>query len=194
LKSNILSATFLDTNFLHDDRPSMKSKTILSIALITFTIGVKSILPARSTPVLIVQNSTAENLFNSALAKSEAGDIQGAIADYTEAIRLHPNYAQAYNKRGILRGRNLKDYPTAKADFDRAIEIDPNYADAYYNRARVRNFLGDKDGAIADFQKAADIYQKEGKTQDYQDAINHLKTLQKLSFELRNVFNSKLKI
>ncbi|MEG5014978.1 MULTISPECIES: tetratricopeptide repeat protein [unclassified Microcoleus] len=164
----------------------MKSSFYNLIAtLVIFTIfgNISLAVSAKSSAILIAQKTIvqnpAEDLFNSALAKSEAGDIQGAIADYTEAIRLNPNYAKAHNKRGIIHGRNLKDYPAAKADFDRAIEINPNYGDAYYNRARVREFLEDKPGAIADYQKAAELYQKDGNTNDYQDAIQHLQILQK---------------
>ncbi|MEG5063585.1 tetratricopeptide repeat protein [Microcoleus sp. B3-A4] len=163
----------------------MKSSFYNLIApLVIFTIfgNIFPAVYAKSSAILIAQETIvqnpAEDLFNRALAKSEAGDIQGAIADYTEAIRLNPNYAKAYNKRGIIHGRNLKDYPAAKADFDRAIEINPNYGDAYYNRARVREFLEDKPGAIADYQKAAEVYQKDGNTNDYQDALKHLQMLQ----------------
>ncbi|MGB3262319.1 MAG: tetratricopeptide repeat protein [Microcoleus sp.] len=158
-------------------------KLIATIGTFTIFSNISPAVLAESSAILIAQKTIvqnpAEDLFNSASTKSEAGDLEGAIADYTAAIRLNPNYAQAYNKRGIIHGRNLKDYPAAKADFDRAIEIDPNYGDAYYNRARVREFLKDKEGAIGDYQKAADIYQKSGNTNDYQDAIKHLKILQR---------------
>jgi tetratricopeptide (TPR) repeat protein len=66
-----------------------------------------------------------------------------------------------------------------EADFDRAIEINPNYGDAYYNRAKVRYFLEDKPGAIADYQKAAELSQKSGNTNDDRDAINHIQRLPK---------------
>ena len=156
---------------------------IATLGILTIFGSMPPAVAAQFSEILIAQKTIAQNpaedLFNSGLAKSEAGDIPGAIADYTEAIRLNPNYAKAHNKLGIIRGRHLKDYPAAKADFDRAIEINPNYGDAYYNRARVRKFLEDKPGAIGDYQKAAELYQKSGNTNDYQDAIKHLQILQK---------------
>lgn len=155
---------------------------IATLGIVTIFGNISPAVSAQASVILIAQKTIvqnpAEDLFNSGLAKSEAGDFAGAIADYTAAIRLNPNYAKAYNKRGIIHGRNLKDYPAAKADFDRAIAINPNYGDAYYNRARVREFLEDNAGAIADYQKAAELYQKDGNTKDYRDAIKHLQILE----------------
>ena len=56
-----------------------------------------------------------------------------AIADYTTAIQLKPDYAEAYNDRGFayyLKG----DGERAIADYTRAIELRPNYPTAYNSR------------------------------------------------------------
>ena len=52
--------------------------------------------------------------------------------------------------------------------------INPNYAEAYNSRGNARSELGDKQGAIQDFQKAADLFQKQGDTNSYNKAINNL--------------------
>ena len=56
-----------------------------------------------------------------------------AIADCTEAIRLDPKFADAYNLRGNAyagKGERLK----AIADYTEAIRLNPQYGNAYCNR------------------------------------------------------------
>jgi Flp pilus assembly protein TadD len=55
------------------------------------------------------------------------GDIDQAIADYTEAIRLDPYDAEAYNGRGFAYG-SKGEYDRAIADYTEAIRLNPNYA------------------------------------------------------------------
>lgn len=64
-----------------------------------------------------------------------------AIADFTEAIKLSPRFANVYNGRGVTR-RLKGDLDQAAADFDLAIEISPNQARAYANRGLVRLLHG----------------------------------------------------
>jgi tetratricopeptide (TPR) repeat protein len=77
-----------------------------------------------------------------------------AIAEYTTAIRLNPDYAEAYNDRGFayyLRGNPER----AIADYTRAIELRPNYPKAYNSRGVVYMAHGyGRAKAIADFDQA----------------------------------------
>ena len=90
---------------------------------------------------------------NRGIVRSELGDKQGAIDDFTLAIKINPNDALAYNNRGLVRSE-LGDKPGAIDDFNQAIKINPNYALAYNNRGNVRDDLGDKPGAIDDYTQA----------------------------------------
>jgi tetratricopeptide (TPR) repeat protein/S1-C subfamily serine protease len=91
--------------------------------------------------------------YNRGNVRNELGDKPGAIDDYTQAIKINPNLAQAYYNRGNVRN-DLGDKQGAIDDYNQAIKINPNYADAYYNRGIVRDELGDKQGAIDDYTQA----------------------------------------
>ena len=63
-------------------------------------------------------------------------------------------------------------------DYTEAIRLNPGYADAYYNRGLTYIKLNKKEEAIADFQKAAQLYQQLGRNTSYQDALKRLEEFQ----------------
>jgi tetratricopeptide (TPR) repeat protein len=100
----------------------------------------------------------ADDFFVSGNQKYEAGDFQGALADYNQTIALNPNYTYAYNNRGALKEEKLNDLQGALADYNRAITLDPNFTDAYYNRGTLKHFkLNDIPGALADYNRSIAI-------------------------------------
>ena len=101
-----------------------------------------------------------------------AVDHDEEIRCFTEAIRLKPDYAEAYYNRGIARG-DKGDLEGAVKDYAEAIRINPDHAEAYYNRGSVRESKGDLEGAIRDYGEAirlqpddADAYYNRGSARE----------------------------
>ena len=57
----------------------------------------------------------------------EKEEYDKAIAEFSRAIELDPNYAGAYLSRGVAYGRK-GEYDKAGADSTKAIELDPRIA------------------------------------------------------------------
>jgi tetratricopeptide (TPR) repeat protein len=113
------------------------------------------------------------------LKANKLRDIQGALADYNRAIQLDPNLALTYSNRGVLKENKLQDIQGALADYNRAIQLNPNFAGAYGWRGKLKyTRLNDRSGAIVDIQQAAKLFQQQGNTQYYQQAIDYLKKIE----------------
>lgn len=115
--------------------------------------------------------------YNRGVARAEMGELRGAIQDYSQALRINPNLASVYYNRGVARAE-LGEKQGAIDDFTAALKINPNLASAYYNRGLAYASIGDIAGALADYQTAADMYQQQGKEEEYQDAIARIRELQ----------------
>ena len=83
----------------------------------------------------------------------EKKEFELAIRDCSEAIRLCPKYAEAYNKRAIAHGRK-KDYDLAIEDFSKAIRLNSKEPDYYCSRGTCYARKKELDDALADFAVA----------------------------------------
>jgi tetratricopeptide (TPR) repeat protein len=107
---------------------------------------------AQAAPVVTERHLSAQEYLERAVARPN-DDLEGMLADYSEALRLNPQYTEAFSNRGVVRAA-MGDLEGAIADYDVALRLDPHYAYAFNNRGIARRAMGDLEGAIADYDEA----------------------------------------
>jgi tetratricopeptide (TPR) repeat protein len=112
------------------------------------------------TTIISAGADTPANLatahFNRANAYRRQGQLDLAIADYDESLRLDPTNAGALvNRGGAWAAKGMHEQ--AIADFDRALAINSRDALALYNRGLARRQMGDTVGGDADIAAAKAI-------------------------------------
>jgi tetratricopeptide (TPR) repeat protein len=98
----------------------------------------------------------AVTYFDLGFAKQKKGDLEGAMGDYNQAIKLNPNDFSAYNNRGNVK-LSKGDLGGAMADYNQAIRLNPKYATSYNNLGNIKLRKGDLNGAMADLNQAIEL-------------------------------------
>jgi tetratricopeptide (TPR) repeat protein len=102
----------------------------------------------------------AASSYERGMAKAKDGDSDGAIRDFSEAIRIDANFGDAYVQRGNALFKNGNP-ELAIADFQNAIQIDARNAAALKARGMARLYNADEEGALDDLSKAIQIAESE---------------------------------
>jgi len=89
---------------------------------------------------------------NLATLRSTEGDLDAAIAGFSEAIRCKPNAAESHSGRGLAY-KKKGELDLALIDLNRAIELDPTYPEAYLNRGEALLAAKRFDEAVLDFDR-----------------------------------------
>jgi tetratricopeptide (TPR) repeat protein len=151
-------------------------------------------------------SETAAEWFDRANALSdEAGgkctDPKKAIVYLNNAVKLKPDYVEAYNNRGLAYF-NLGQYQRAIEDYNKALSLKPDFAKAYYNRGSAYRHLGKHQRAIEDYDNAlrlkpdfADAYYNRGAAYDdfgqYQRAIEDYNEALRLKPDYVEAYNNR---
>jgi len=100
--------------------------------------------------------STAKEYYLRALKEDEVKDYASSIRDYTEAIRLNPNYGEAYGNRGCAKF-NTQDHQGALSDYNAALKIFPNHKTLLSLKTQVEQVMRDNSNQQAQNATAQDL-------------------------------------
>ena len=95
----------------------------------------------------------AEDAFELGAKFLDNQDLEKALVAFSQAIRMDPTFAQAYNGRAVTYA--LMGQPErALADCSEAIRLAPDESEFYRSRGYVYESVGDEANADADLAKA----------------------------------------
>ncbi len=141
---------------------------------------------------------TAQDLA-SLLAEGEnrlaAGDWDGAVAVFRQAVEAAPLSALAHSKLGVAYAYR-RQWEDARAEFTRAIQLDPRYAPAHSNLGNVHREHGRLDDAVTCYlqairvdpdywiahQNLGIVYKQQGR---FEDAVREFKVSTRLSLRAK---------
>ena len=95
----------------------------------------------------------AQDFYSRGYQRYTKGDLDGAIADFTQAIELSSRLDGGHHRPG----KTTSEFSGGASNFDRIAVIDPLAAAAYTDRALARCDQGDLEGAINDCNRAIAI-------------------------------------
>jgi tetratricopeptide (TPR) repeat protein len=98
---------------------------------------------------------------------SQKGNLDSAIKDFTDCIRLDPKYADVYLNRGCA-WEKKSEYDLAIKDYDDLIHLRPKYSLAFFNRGNAWCKKNDYAKAIADYDEAMRLDPKDPSALDNQ--------------------------
>ena len=106
----------------------------------------------RSMGNVITVVPTARAYVSRGAAYVQEGDLDRAMADCEQAIKLDPLYAPDYTLCAVVY-YTRKDYDDAIAEYNQATKVDPKYARAYSGRGQAYYAKKDYDRAIAEYDQ-----------------------------------------
>jgi tetratricopeptide (TPR) repeat protein len=105
---------------------------------------------ADAAPPVQEKELTAQQWFERGF---DAANPDEKLRFYSEAIRLRPGFAVAFNNRGNVRYTS-GDLEGAIRDFSEAIRLKPDFPKAFINLGLARSDKGDLEGALKDYNEA----------------------------------------
>jgi tetratricopeptide (TPR) repeat protein len=112
--------------------------------------------PSYRQAAVDIRPVAATQQYQDGLTAVAAGNLNQAMSNFDQAIKLDPQYFQAYIERGNVK-TEVGDLPGAVADYTTAITLNPKSVAAYYNRGTVLSKSGRHQLAIADYDTAIRI-------------------------------------
>lgn len=116
------------------------------------------------------RRETLTNLDVQGILLHEGGDLDGAIVQYRQVLKIDSNDVSArYNLGTALKDRG--DLDGAIVELQKVLQLNPGYADAHYNLGAALAAKGDRPGALREMRDCIRLSNDEGRKEEAREVI-----------------------